>query len=579
MSETAGKKLLLVGNPNVGKSALFTRITGVHAVSSNYPGTTVGFLEGWLRRGDDVWRVIDVPGAYTLTPTNEAEEVAERMVAEECDAVVVVLDATALERNLFLAFQVMERRLPVIIALNMVDEARHKGIDIDPFLLEDLLGVPVVSTVAVSGEGVSRLLDRLHEASPGREVPSTKEERWAAIGAVTEQVQKVRHRHHTFLDKLEDASVNSFWGLVIGIAVIASSFTAIRYAGEGLIDGLLDPLFERYWLPVVNYLSGLFGGEGFLHDIIIGRLVDGHIDFEQSFGMLTTGLYVPVVMVLPYVLSFYAVLSFLEDFGYLPRLAVIFDALLHRMGLHGFAIVPSLLGFGCNVPGILATRVLDSQRERFIAATLISVAIPCAGLQAMIIGALGSMGMKWVAMVYGTLLVSWLLLGRILHSLLPGFSPELIVEIPPYRIPSLKAMGLKLWMRISGFFLEAVPLVLGGILLISLMDATGITGLLSRLLAPVFSGLLGLPAEAAGPILLGILRKDVAVGMLATLGLSPAQLVVATITLSMTFPCIATFIVLWRELGGKRMAASMGIMVASALIAGVTVRLLLSLNT
>ncbi len=280
------------------------------------------------------------PGAYTLTPTNEAEEVAERMVAEECDAVVVVLDATALERNLFLAFQVMERRLPVIIALNMVDEARHKGIDIDPFLLEDLLGVPVVSTVAVSGEGVSRLLDRLHEASPGREVPSTKEERWAAIGAVTEQVQKVRHRHHTFLDKLEDASVNSFWGLVIGIAVIASSFTAIRYAGEGLIDGLLDPLFERYWLPVVNYLSGLFGGEGFLHDIIIGRLVDGHIDFEQSFGMLTTGLYVPVVMVLPYVLSFYAVLSFLEDFGYLPRLAVIFDALLHRMGLHGFAIVP-----------------------------------------------------------------------------------------------------------------------------------------------------------------------------------------------------------------------------------------------
>ena len=578
MSETAGKKLLLVGNPNVGKSALFTRITGVHAVSSNYPGTTVGFLEGWLRRGDDVWRVIDVPGAYTLTPTNEAEEVAERMVAEECDAVVVVLDATALERNLFLAFQVMERRLPVIIALNMVDEARHKGIDIDPFLLEDLLGVPVVSTVAVSGEGVSRLLDRLHEASPGREVPSTKEERWAAIGAVTEQVQKVRHRHHTFLDKLEDASVNSFWGLVIGIGVIASSFTAIRYAGEGLIDGLLDPLFERYWLPVVNYLSGLFGGEGFLHDIIIGRLVDGHIDFEQSFGMLTTGLYVPVVMVLPYVLSFYAVLSFLEDFGYLPRLAVIFDALLHRMGLHGFAIVPTLLGFGCNVPGILATRVLDSQRERFIAATLISVAIPCAGLQAMIIGALGGMGMKWVAIVYGTLLFSWLLLGRILHSLLPGFSPELIVEIPPYRIPSLKAMALKLWMRISGFFLEAVPLVLGGILLISLMDASGITGVLSGLLAPVFSGLLGLPAEAAGPILLGILRKDVAVGMLATLGLSPAQLVVATITLSMTFPCIATFIVLWRELGGKRMAASMGIMIASALIAGVSVRMLLSLN-
>ncbi|NLO58417.1 MAG: ferrous iron transporter B, partial [Synergistaceae bacterium] len=221
---------------------------------------------------------------------------------------------------------------------------------------------------------------------------------------------------------------------------------------------------------------------------------------------------------------------------------------------------------------------LDSARERFIAATLISVAVPCAGLQAMIIGAVGEIGMKWVAVVYGTLFLSWLILGRLLHTLLPGYSPELIVEIPPYRIPSMKAMGMKLWMRVRGFFLEAVPLVLGGILLISFMDAAGITAFLSRILAPVFSGLLGLPAQAAGPILLGILRKDVAVGMLATLGLSPAQLVVATITLSMTFPCIATFIVLWRELGGRRMAASMGIMIVSALTAGVTVRLLLSLN-
>lgn len=578
MTGQSDKKLLLAGNPNVGKSALFTRITGVHAVSSNYPGTTVGFLEGWLRRSDDAWRVIDVPGAYTLNPTNEAEEVAERLVNDGADAIIIVLDATALERNLFLAFQIMERRLPVLIALNMVDEARHKGIEIDPERLEKLLAVPVVPTVAVTGEGISRLLDRLPEASAGREVPSSREDRWAAIGQVIEQVQKVRHRHHTLMDKLEDASVNSFWGLVIGIAVIAASFTAIRFVGEGLIEHLLDPLFHRFWMPVVNAVSNFFGGSGFLHDIVAGRIIDGSIDFEQSFGLLTTGLYVPIVMVLPYVVSFYAMLSFLEDFGYLPRLAVIFDALLHRIGLHGFAIVPSLLGFGCNVPGILATRVLDSARERFIAATLISVAIPCAGLQAMIIGAVGDIGMKWVAVVYGTLFLSWLILGRLLHTLLPGYSPELIVEIPPYRIPSINAMGLKLWMRVRGFFLEAVPLVLVGILLISFMDAAGITAYLSRMLAPVFSGLLGLPAEAAGPILLGILRKDVAVGMLATLGLSPAQLVVATITLSMTFPCIATFIVLWRELGGKRLAASMGIMIVSALTAGVTVRLLLSLN-
>ena len=582
------KKLLLVGNPNVGKSALFTRITGVHAVSSNYPGTTVGFLEGWLRRSGDVWRVIDVPGAYTLSPTNEAEEVAERMVNEGADVAVLVLDATALERNLFLAFQTMERRLPVIIALNMVDEARHKGIDVDPEALERLLGVPVVPTVAVTGQGISRLLDRLPEARPARialpggyasetGVPG-REERWSAIGEIIEQVQRVSHRHHTLLDKLEDASVDSFWGLIIGVLVIVASFASIRFLGEGIIDEFFNPLFEAWLLPVAERLSSFLGGGGLFHDIVVGRLIDGHIDFEQSFGLLTTGLYVPLAMVLPYVAAFYFVLSLLEDFGYLPRLAVIFDALLHRMGLHGFAIVPSLLGLGCNVPGILATRVLDSDRERFIAATLISVAIPCAGLQAMILGTVGQLGMRWVFAVYATLILSWLILGRLLHSILPGFSPELIVEIPPYRIPSFKSLGLKLWIRIRGFLLEAVPLVLGGILVVGLLDSTGVTAFLSRLLAPVFNGLLGLPAEASGPILLGILRKDVAMGMLGALGLSSVQLVVATVTLSMTFPCIATFIVLWKELGGRRMAASMGIMVSSALIAGTTVRLLLSIH-
>lgn len=576
MDGPESKKLLLVGNPNVGKSALFTRITGVHALSSNYPGTTVGFLEGWLRRKDETWRVIDVPGAYTLMPTNEAEEVAERMVNEGADVAIIVLDATALERNLFLAFQVMERQIPSVIALNMMDEARHKGIDIDAEKLEELLHVPVVSTVAVSGEGISRLLDRLPEARPVQDPPLSKEEKWTAIGKIIEEVQKVHHRHHTFLDKLEDASVDSFWGLLIGVAVIAGSFTAIRFVGEGLIDILLDPLFERFWRPLAMGASKLLGGGGALHDILVGRLFDGTIDFEQSFGLLTTGLYVPVVMVMPYVLSFYAVLSFLEDFGYLPRLAVIFDALLHKMGLHGFAIVPALLGLGCNVPGILATRVLDSPRERFIAATLISVAIPCASLQAMIIGTVGALGVRWVAVVYITLFLSWVILGRLLHALMPGFSPELIVEIPPYRIPSFKAMAFKLWLRISGFILEAIPLVLGGIFLISLLDVTGLTDLLSRMLAPVFRGLLGLPTEAAAPIFLGILRKDVALGMLGTLGLSPTQLVVATVTLAMTFPCIATFIVLWKELGGKRLLASLAIMIAAALTAGMAVRLVLS---
>jgi ferrous iron transport protein B len=430
------RRILLVGNPNVGKSVLFTRLTGVHAISSNYPGTTVGFSEGRLAFGNSCFHLIDVPGAYTLDPTNEAEEVARRIVDEGAEAVIVVLDSTALERNLYLALQVLERGLPVVVALNMVDEARHKGIAVDAAALAEALGVPVVPTVAVTGQGINELVRALEERtrraapeahSPAQTTPPatlrSAEERWLVIGNVIQQVQRVTHRHHTWRDKLEDASVDRIWGGLIALAVILGSYSAIRFLGEGLIDHLLDPLANRLLLPLLGQLSAALGGEGLLHHILIGRLVDGAIDFEQSFGMLTTGLYVEFVMVLPYVTAFYTVLSFLEDFGYLPRLAVFFDALLHRLGLHGFAIIPTLLGLGCNVPGILATRVLESPRERFIAATLISVAVPCAGLQAMAVGVLGDLGGQYVLIPYAVLAVSWVILGRILHLILPGYSP------------------------------------------------------------------------------------------------------------------------------------------------------------
>jgi len=561
------KKVLLVGNPNVGKSALFTRLTGVHAFSSNYPGTTVGFTEGTLRFEGTRYRLIDVPGAYTIEPTNEAEEVAKRIIEEGADIVVVTLDATALERNLNLALQVLAMGFPSIIALNMVDEARHEGINIDIETLEKELGIPVIGTVAVIGKGIKELISRLQEARPGISVPA--EERWSRIGDIIRAVQTIEHRHHTIRDRIEDLSVHPGWGALLGVFAVVGSFMAVRFLGEGLIDYALDPIFDRVFMPFFEWLGPMLGGEGsFIFRTLIGTLFDGEIDPELSFGLLTTGLYVPLVMVLPYVAAFYTVLSFLEDVGYLPRFAVLFDALLHKVGLHGFAIVPNLLGLGCNVPGIMATRILDSPRERFIASTLISVAIPCAGLQAMIIGALGDLGGHYVLAVYGTLLASWVILGRILHKLLPGYSPELIVEIPPYRMPSFRDIFLKLWFRIKGFLIEAIPLVLVGVFVANLLSASAFMGTISNFLSPLFRGLLGLPPETAGPILLGFLRKDIAVGMLLPMGLNPGQMVVAVVTLAMTFPCIATFIVLWRELGLKDMLRSVGIMLLAALTAG-----------
>ncbi|MDO5562946.1 MAG: ferrous iron transporter B [Synergistaceae bacterium] len=561
------EKILLMGNPNVGKSVFFSRLTGVRALSSNYPGTTVGFTEGIMQYGSDEAHLIDVPGAYTLDPTNEAEEIAHRILNEGADKVILVIDATALERNLVMALQVLEHGLPTVIALNMVDEARHRGVLIDIPELERELGVPIVPTVAVTGQGISDLITKLDEARPSHFKPMKKEERWRVIGGIIAKVQKVTHRHHTFMDKIEDISVQPVMGGLLGLLVLAVSFTIIRIVGEGIISYITDPLFEKLWLPVLEKIS-VATGSGYFHDVLIGKLVGGAIDLEQSLGVLSTGIYVEFGMVLPYIVAFYAVLSYLEDFGYLPRLAVVFDALLHRFGIHGYAIIPTLLGFGCNVPGILGTRVLESERERFIAATLISVGIPCVSIQAMLTATLGRFGMGYVAAVYVTLFFVWLVIGRIMNLTLSGFSPELIVEIPPYRLPSVKAWRAKLWFRIKDFLCEATPLVLGGILLVNLLDTAGLLDGAARLLSPVLEKILGLPSAAAVPIVMGMFRKDIAMGLLIPLNLTAHQMFIAVIVLAMTFPCIATFVVLWKELGWKRMLASSVIMLSAALITG-----------
>ena len=556
-----------MGNPNVGKSVFFSRLTGVHALSSNYPGTTVGFTEGTMVYDNECARLIDVPGAYTLDPTNEAEEIAHRILNEGADRVILVIDATALERNLVMAMQVLEHRLPTIIALNMVDEARHRGIIIDIKALERELGVPIVPTVAVTGQGISDLIAKMSDAFVSRFSPMDKETRWRIIGEIISKVQTVTHRHHTFMDRIEDISVRPLAGGLLGLMILAVSFTAIRYVGEGIINYITDPIFEKLWLPVLEKLNTSFGGT-YIGDILVGKLINGAIDLEQSLGVLSTGFYVEFGMVLPYIIAFYAVLSFLEDFGYLPRLAVIFDALLHRFGIHGYAIIPTLLGLGCNVPGILATRVLESERERFIAATLISVGIPCVSIQAMLSATLGEFGLRYVAAVYLILFFVWLILGRLMHLTLKGFSPELIVEIPPYRLPSLKAWRNKLWFRIKDFLLEATPLVLGGILLVNLLEAFGILSGAANLLSPIFEGILGLPAAAAVPVVMGIFRKDIAMGLLIPLHLTAAQTLTAVVVLAMTFPCIATFVVLWKELGAKRMLQSSLLMLISAIATG-----------
>jgi ferrous iron transport protein B len=241
---------------------------------------------------------------------------------------------------------------------------------------------------------------------------------------------------------------------------------------------------------------------------------------------------------------------------------------MHRLGMHGFAIVPTMLGIGCNVPAIMATRVLVSKRERFIAATLVSIAIPCASAQAMIFGLVGKAGGQYVAMVYGTLFVVWIILGLILNRLLKGRSPELLIEIPPYRLPTPRMVVHKLWQRSQGFLKEALPIILIAVFVINILFVVGIFDYIARFTAPVVTGILGLPQESVTAIVVGFLRKDAALGMLALTPLTAKQLVVGSVVLTMFFPCIAAFMVLYRELGLVDLAKSMLIMIIAALATG-----------
>ncbi|MDP8314803.1 MAG: ferrous iron transporter B [Candidatus Celaenobacter antarcticus] len=571
-------KILLIGNPNVGKSVIFSRLTGVNVIASNYPGTTVGFTKGYLRHEGKRFEIIDVPGIYTLDPTTRAEEVAVQMLDDIKDneqAIVLnIIDATNLERNLHLTLQMIQKKIPMIVVLNFWDECKHTGVSINVEKLKQELDVPIFTTCGITGEGIKHLVDSMEQAKVST-LQFKEENIWNEIGHIIEKTQQLTHRHHTLWERIGDASINPIAGIPIAIIILTISFAIIRFIGESIIGYIMEPLFDKLWTPVLMKLSALLGGSGFFHDILLGKLVNGSIAYVESLGLLSTGLFVPLGMVLPYIISFYFVLSFVEDSGYLPRLGILIDKFMHKLGIHGLAIIPMLLGIGCNVPGALATRVLETRRERFIAATLMAIAIPCMAQIAMIFGLVGSYGVGAIFIVFGTLFIVWIVLGLILNTFMKGESPEIFVEIPPYRFPYIPGLLKKVWMRVLWFIKEAVPFVIVGVLVVNILYFSGVIKFIGNLAAPVVKGIFGLPKGAVGALIIGFLRKDVAVGMLIPLGLSKSQMIVSSVVLTMYFPCIATFAILLKELGIKDMLKSAGIMILSTVIVGGILNLVL----
>jgi ferrous iron transport protein B len=565
-------KILLMGNPNVGKSVIFSRLTGIEVISANYPGTTVEYTEGRMKVGAQMATLVDAPGVYSLDPTSRVEEVSRKIFSMGADVVVNVIDATNLERNLNLTLQILEWGVPTVVALNLWDAATRKGIEIDVPALEKELGVSVVPTVAVSGQGIRDLVDALARArAPPVMRFASPDQRWARIGEIATGTQKVMHRHPSFFDRLEDISIKPLTGIPIAMLVLYFSFWLVIEAGELLQSRITDPIFTAYSRFICEVAESHISSP-LLREVLTGTSPE----LLKSFGILTTGLYIPLGVVLPFLIPFYLVLGILEDIGYLPRLGIILDAFMHRIGLHGAAILPCVLGMGCSVPAVLSVRILESPKQRYLAATLMTMAIPCASQSAMIFGMLAPYGLRYILAVYLSLFTTFAVTGFLLHRFIGGESPEIFLEIPPYRMPNLSSLFKKTFIRIREFLKEAVPYIALGMIVMNFFYLSGLMHFIGEALRPVVSGLLGLPSDAATALIIGFLRKDVGIGMFAPLDMTAAQLVVASVVLAMYFPCVATFMVMLRELGVSGTLKSVALRLVAALLAGTSLHFLLA---
>ena len=573
----------LAGNPNVGKSSLFNTLTGIGAVTANYPGKTVEINSGTVHASGVKIGLLDLPGTYALTPVSEDQRIASQGVLEgNPDAVIVVLDATNLARNLYLLLEIIDVGIPVVAALNLSDEAERKGIETDVGKLSSLLGVPVIPTVATRGEGLPALLEAAVAASkaargdtlrpagrpPASAVDSTLpriEERNARAESIAAQTQE--HKSVSAPGRLWRLATSPATGLPLLAAVLAGLFAFLSVVGN-LLSTLISTAWQAAVSPLLLSLIHAVAGDG-----VVARILLWGPD---------AGLQAALTVGIPYVLTFYFILAFLEDSGYLNSVAFLTDRIMRLFGLHGRAIIPLVSGAGCSVPAIMGMRMLSTPRERTIAGTLI-VMIPCSARTAVILGALtGLAGWQWglaLFLVNGALIA---LSGAALNKVLPGESDGLVMEMFPFRMPSLASITLKTWRRFKDFIFVATPIVLIGSMALGALYETGLIWKLSGPLAPVMEGWLGLPAVAGLTLIFAVLRKELALQLLVALAIvrygpgggnlltfmGPPQLFVYALVNTIAIPCIATISVLGKELGWKRTAGILTFTLAVALLFG-----------
>ncbi|MCU0859060.1 MAG: ferrous iron transport protein B [Thermoplasmata archaeon] len=632
-------EIALAGNPNVGKSLIFSKLTGVGVISANYPGTTVEFEEGKAKFMDSTITVIDLPGTYSLAGNTEDERVATRLLYERRPhTVVAVLDATRLERNLVFLFELIESGHNVVAALNMFDMVRRNRQDIDVARLERILMMPVIPTVATKGEGIDSLLytsvqmrrrsrfkvrydshiekmvarmsPMLHEkdwdiplravairllagdenivgkaskelrdaASAFREeflkehgediVVHIQRDRFGEAGRIAKEVIGSGPAGRTRRNTIADLTLRPATGIPILLAVLAAVFLTLIFVG-GAIEGVLVGAYQD---AARGFFDGLEEDAG--NDFASGMLEGIYLSIEAMLAL-----------VVPYILLFYVMLSLLEDSGYLVRVVSLLDGVMHRLGLHGRAVIPMVVGFGCNVPAILATRAMGSRRERLILATLITIAVPCSAQTAIIIGTVGNhAGVLWALAIYAVLGVMLVVLGYAMHRTIKFEPTGLFVEIPDLRWPSARLTVEKTYLRIKEFLTIAFPLLLAGSIVLEVLMAVGWLQEIVGPAEPFMTVWLGLPAVTVIALVFGLLRKEMALQMLIVLFgtsdlamvLTPDQMFVFALVMAVFMPCLAALAVLVKEFGTRSTAIVAAASIALALALGGLANIILS---
>ena len=648
---TAVPLITIVGSPNVGKSVLFNTLTGIYVTVSNYPGTTVEVTRGKSRLSGLEAGIMDTPGMYSLLPITEEERVARHILLEEHpDLVIHVIDAKNIERMLPMTLQLIEAGLPVMLVVNLLDEADHLGLQLDLGLLEQILGIPVIGTALALGRGVDALKQAVIEHLSRGECPACacvplRSEpllhHTPLIQAALKDLEKLLHgtyalslraialllldgdeeircqvlaqeeeRAEMILEYIQQVQSQSSQPLALGIArqyrqaaqrllepVLAFPTIKPQSARSRLSDWMIHPLTGLPILIAVLYLLyqfvGVLGAQvlvGWMEGVLFGTWINPWLDHllvqtipwpmlrelvGGEFGILTLGLRYAVAIVLPIVGTFFLAFSVIEDSGYLPRLALLIDRVFKKIGLNGRAVIPMVLGFGCDTMATIVTRTLETPRERVISTLLLALAIPCSaqlGVMMALLSLYPGLAALWVLVVTGI----FLLVGYLAARIMPGEKPSFYMELPPLRLPTLRNVLVKTYTRMEWYLREVIPLFVLASVLIWLGKISGLFDLALLALKP-FVSWLGLPPETTVAFLFGFFRRDYgAAGLYDLRGLlSPTQLVVAVTTMTLFIPCVAQFAVTIKERGWKTALGIAGFILPFSLLVGGLMNLLL----